>query len=209
MADVLANRIVTRLIFFVGVIFVAWGNFRVCESMFLAWEDFDRTMATKLEMRQIARFIEIDFADSKQIPSGPAAIREKMVTHLRAGGQPVTADTGKDRWGTDYQISELKGTAFVLYSAGPDKKWKSKARDNVSYSTTIVAASRPRQPTEPVVPGKLSNRQWSDYKGRRIVGALKAVSHDSVEILATDGTVVKVPIDRLSAADQAYVHSQK
>jgi hypothetical protein len=52
-------------------------------------------------------------------------------------------------------------------------------------------------------------RTWNDSTGRyRVEAELRDVAADHVSLEKADGTVVQVPLDRLSSADQQYVRSE-
>jgi hypothetical protein len=66
------------------------------------------------------------------------------------------------------------------------------------------AAAEP-EPDKPAAP---EERTWTDSRGRKVTGTLVGVAGGIVEIKNADGKVIKVPLKKLSAADQEFVEEQ-
>jgi len=102
-----------------AICWVCHANYHLLDSATLAIRRARWEVGEKIQMQQIATYVRIDFIDSCQIPSYPAAL---IGRHLHANGRPVTADTGKDQWGTYYRCIPTD-TGFRVESAGPDRRW--------------------------------------------------------------------------------------
>ena len=68
----------------------------------------------------------------------------------------------------------------------------------------------PAAATAAATPMPVTNRTWSDASGRfQIEAAFVSVVDGKVNLRRADGRVIAVPLEKLSAADQAYVQQQQ
>ena len=94
----------------------------------------NREMDIKGEMRNVATCVKMEYVDTNFLPEYPAELYRKC---LAADGRSVTANTGKDKWGSWFRLvaSQKKG-GFYVVSLGPDRRWNTK--DDIRYFQSLA-----------------------------------------------------------------------
>ncbi len=114
----------------------------------------------KMELQELGVQIEQSYAERGWLPDQDS-FAQFCAERMKTGGRTP----GKDRWGTVYWIETvrfegkaLEESEYVLVSAGPDRKWRTK--DDLVYrgKSASVFLRRPLPPSGPpagTVPGTI------------------------------------------------------
>ncbi|MBT3377799.1 MAG: hypothetical protein HN742_40440 [Lentisphaerae bacterium] len=122
-----------KLTFLVAIGWVLYANMKLLSSATQAISKTTGTLSSKLEMKQIALCVKMEYMDTHRLPKSPVpAYRDA----LRAAQHTVTRDTGKDKWGTYYRLFITK-RGFRIVSPGPDRKWRTR-QDNIEFHQTLT-----------------------------------------------------------------------
>jgi len=122
-----------KLTFLVTIGWVLYANMKLLGSAAEAISTTSGVLSTKLEMKQIALCVKMEYMDTQRLPKSPVpAYREA----LKAAQYKITGDTGKDKWGTYYRLFVTK-RGFRLVSPGPDRTWRTR-EDNIEFDESLT-----------------------------------------------------------------------
>lgn len=116
-------------------------------------------------------------------------------------GQAVEVQWGSKWWPAKILSLKPGGGARVSYDG-----WSSASDEDVTADRIRpLPGSKPEEPTKPTT----EVRTWSDVTGKfKIEAQFVKQDGDQVELARTDGKTIKLPLAKLSAADQEYVKKQ-
>lgn len=150
------RRCALKLTFLVSIGWVLYANMKLLGSAAQAIGKTTGTLSTKLEMKQIALCVKMEYMDTQRLPKSPVpAYRDA----LREAQHEITRDTGKDKWGTYYRLFATK-RGFRVVSRGPDRKWRTRD-DNIEFHQSLTDVGYTYRP-----PGKRSSRSKKKRRGR-------------------------------------------
>jgi hypothetical protein len=145
-------------------------------------------------------------------PFAPAPARDKKPT--TAPAQPAPAAPAAPA--NDDPFAPAPGATSVPKSAEPDSDDPfapappARSERNSRPQSTAPTALTPADKLADLVPldaqGRLAIREWADSTGHfRVKGRLVLLLEGKVRLLKETGRTTTVPVERLSAADRAYV----
>ena len=126
-----------RLLMFLAPLWVIYANSHMLDRAYGAIAKANRDLDIKAEMRTIATLVKVEYIDSSQFP---ANLVELYRSALRHEERQVSANTGKDLWGTWYAlVPSKKQPGFYIASAGPDRRWRTK--DDIFFFQSLADVS--------------------------------------------------------------------
>jgi len=145
-----------KLTFLLAICWVFYANMKLLGSAAEAIGKTTGTLSTKLEMKQIALCVKMEYMDTQRLPKSPVpAYRDA----LRAAQHEITRNSGKDRWGTYYRLFATK-RGFRLVSPGPDRTWRT-PDDNIEFHQNLTDVGYTYRP-----PSKRSSRSKKKRRSR-------------------------------------------
>ena len=116
-------KLFLRLMLVGGLCWLGYGNLRLLDGVAGALRHVRDSTGSKIEMVQVARFVQMDYLDRNVLPEGD--LTPLILENLRADSRAITAKSGRDPWGGAYWCLAAKG-GFHVASAGPDRRWRTK-----------------------------------------------------------------------------------
>ncbi len=127
-------KLFLRLMLLGGLCWLGYGNLRLLDGAAGAVRHVRDSTGSKIEMVQVARFVQMEYLDRNVLPQGD--LTRLIVDNLRADGRVITAKSGKDPWGGAYWGRSAKNGFYVI-SGGPDRKWRTK--DDIFFFQSLAA----------------------------------------------------------------------
>lgn len=123
-----------KTIVLLAICWVALANVDMVASAARALRNAKATIATKIDLYQIANLVGASHEKFGEVPRSLRTFIPNS-SSLRVYLWGPRCEMVKDPWGGYYEVVR-KGTGFVVLSAGPDRRWRT--RDDLTYFRSLA-----------------------------------------------------------------------
>jgi len=129
-----------KLLLLGAVAYALYANWDLLNSSLNIIRRVESDVTAQIEMQSIARAIVMHYVNEETLPVRDFSgfMRENM----RTAAKNVARDPACDMWGTAY-VFRLRDTDIELYSAGPDRKWRTP--DDIRHVQFLTVVETPER----------------------------------------------------------------